>query len=194
MQPQMMMTNAPVSHAESRDGLSRSSTRKRGWTGITVWLAGCAAALSGGCGYSNEPLHRASVQTIYVEMFESREFRRGIEFQLTEAVRKAIDTQTQYKNVPREKADTILSGEVLEWREATIGRSFATDLPRETAATLAIRYRWQDMRTGKLLVDQPRLITTVQYVPPVGETVHNARNEAVDRLARRIVAGMERPW
>ena len=59
---------------------------------------------------------------------------------------------------------------------------------------LAIRYRWQDMRTGKLLVDQPRLITTVEYVRPTGETVHHARDDAANKLARKVVDSMETPW
>ena len=147
-----------------------------------------------GCGYSSEPLHRTTVRTVYVDMFQSKEFRRGIEFQLTEAVRKQIDRATPYKNAPREKADTVLTGEILEWRESTIGRSFITNLPRETAATLAIRYRWQDMRTGKLLVDQPRMVTTIQYVRPVGETAYDAREDAANKLARKIVNSMETPW
>jgi len=174
---------------------SRQRFANHRFGGIALLLAGpLAAMLTTGCGYSNESLHREHIRTVYVEMFQSKEFRRGIEFQLTEALRKTIDLNTPYKNAPREKADTILSGEVLEWRQATMGRSFATDLPRETAGTLSIRYRWQDMRTGKLLVDRPRLITTVQYVPPVGETVHHARDDAVNRLARKVVASMERPW
>jgi hypothetical protein len=127
-------------------------------------------------------------------MFQSREFRRGIEFQLTEALRKQIDRSTPYRNAPKEKADTILSGEVLEWREGTLGRGFLSDLPRETAGTLVIRYRWQDMRTGKLLVDEPRFVTTVTYVRPVGETVYHARDLAVDQMARRVVETMEAPW
>ncbi|UCD27518.1 MAG: hypothetical protein JSV03_10390 [Planctomycetota bacterium] len=157
---------------------------------MVVWLLGLAA----GCGYSTQSLHRKTVNTVYVEMFQSKEFRRGIEFQLTEALRKQIDRATPYKNARREKADTVLSGEVLEWREATIGRSFITTLPRETAATLAIRYRWQDVRTGKLLVDQPRLVTTIQYVRPVGETTFDAREDAVNKLARKVVNSMETGW
>ena len=153
-----------------------------------VLLAAC------GCGYSSDGLYRKNIRTVYVEMFHSKEFRRGIEFQLTEALRKQIDRMTPYKNAPREKADTILSGEILEWREATLGHDMITALPRETAATMSVRYRWQDMRTGKLLVDQPRAVTTVQYVRPVGETVYNARDDAVNRMARRIVASMETPW
>jgi hypothetical protein len=155
-------------------------------------LALCAALT--GCGYSNESLHRQDVRTVYVEMFQSREFRRGIEFEVTEALRKQIDRGTPYKNAPREKADTVLSGEVLEWRQATIGRDFLTARPREIAATLTVRYRWQDMRTGKLLRDRPRFVTTVPYVPPVDETVYMGREDAANRLARRIIDDMETAW
>ncbi|GMV98107.1 MAG: hypothetical protein HRF43_02375 [Phycisphaerae bacterium] len=127
-------------------------------------------------------------------MFQSKEFRRGIEFQLTEALQKEIARRTPYRNAPREKADTILTGEILEWREATLGRDFVAALPRETASSLMIRYRWQDMRTGKLLVDQPRLVTTVEYVRPAGETVYNAREDAAVRMARKVVDSMMTPW
>jgi len=148
----------------------------------------------GGCAYSNQPLYRTTVRTVYVEMFQSKEFRRGIEFQLSEALRKQIDRATPYKNAPREKADTLLTGEVLEWRESTIGRDFITNRPRETAATLAVRFRWQDMRTGKILVENPTFITTVQYVRPVGETVYNAREDAANKAARKMIQSMETAW
>jgi len=151
-------------------------------------------AVVSGCGYSNQPLYRSTVRTVYVDLFQSKEFRRGIEFQLTEALRKRIDLETPYKNTRREKADTILAGEVLEWREATIGRDFITDRPRETAATLAVRYRWQDMRTGKIIVEKPMLVTTVQYVRPVGETVFNAREDAVNKIAEKMVETMQTGW
>ncbi len=159
---------------------------------VGALLAGLC--LISGCGYSSGGLYREGIRTVYVEMFQSREFRRGIEFQVTEALRKQIDRMTPYRNAPKEKADTIITGEVLEWREATLGREFATDQARETAGSLVIRYRWQDMRTGKLLVDQPRLVTTVEYVPPVGETVYNARDDAADRIARRVVESMAAAW
>jgi hypothetical protein len=153
-----------------------------------------AVSTVAGCGYSSEGLYRENISTVYVEAFQSKEFRRDIEFQLTEALRKQIDRVTPYRNAAREKADTILSGEVLEWRESTVGRDFLTDLPRETAATLAIRYRWKDMRTGKILVEKPRFITTTTYRRPVGDNTHEAQEDAANRLARSIVNSMERPW
>lgn len=176
------------SHLNRKDLLPSRKRTAIGLCGATLLL------LVTGCGYSAEGLYRENIRTVYVDMLQSREFRRGIEFQLTEALRKEIDRSTPYKNAPRNRADSIISGEVLEWREATLGRDFLTALPRETAATLVIRYRWQDMRTGKLLVDHPRFVTTVEYVRPVGETVYNGRDDAVNRMARRIVKSMETPW
>lgn len=173
----------------SDQAVGRLSRRVGCWAIVSL-----LAAMTTGCGYSAEPLHRQTVRSVYIEMAQSREFRRGIEFELTEALRKEIDLATPYKNAPREKADTILSAEVLEWREATIGHDPWVNRPRETAATLAIRYRWQDMRTGKLLRERPRFVTTVTYVRPVGETVANARLDAVNRHARRIVEDMEATW
>jgi hypothetical protein len=170
--------------------LHSKGVRMIGPAGLAVTLL----TLLTGCGYQTGGLYRENVRTVYVEMFQSKEFRRGIEMDLTEAIRKHIDRSTPYKNAARERADTILSGEVLEWREAALGKDFVTQLPRESAATLIIRFRWQDMRTGKLLVDEPRFLTTVEYVKPVNETAYLARQDAVNKLARRIVETMESPW
>lgn len=147
-----------------------------------------------GCGYSNDTLYRDSVRTVYVDMFQSKSFRRDVEFILTEALRKQISRSTPYKNAERGKADTIIEGEVLEWDEATIGTDFVTNRAREIAGTLSIRYRWQDVRTGKLLVDKPLAITTVQYIRPVGEDQYDGFQLAADQMARQIVESMETPW
>jgi len=160
---------------------------------LTALLASLGSGITG-CGYSTESLHRTSVNTVYIDMFASREFRRGIEFQLTEALRKEIDRSTPYKNAPRQKADTIISGRVLEWRQTAFARDPRTDRDNEVAATLAVSFRWQDMRTGKILVEKPQLVTTVQYVRATGEDVYNARDMAASQMARRIVEQMETPW
>jgi len=189
-------TLACVRSPRQRRGLPPFPSTRVGmgrWPVLAAVMIGVVTAASG-CGYSNQPLYRSTVRTVYVDMFQSKEFRRGIEFQLTEALRKQIDRTTPYKNAPREKADTLLSGEVLEWREASIARDFVTDRPRETAATLAVRYRWQDMRTGKILVDKPMFVTTVQYVRLVGETTYDARENAANQAARKIVQSMETDW
>ncbi len=165
------------------------------WAARLACIAlGFAGLASTGCGYSNQSLYRDSVKTVYVDMFQSKEFRRGLEFQLTEAVRKQIDQATPYRNAQKGRADTVLQGEILEWREATIGKDYITDRARELAGTLSIRYRWQDVRTGKLLVDRPLMVTTVQYVRLAEEKDFDAYENAVNQMARKIVESMETPW
>jgi hypothetical protein len=161
-----------------------------------VLALGPLAALCGltGCGYSSDQLFRTDVKTVYVEMFESREFRRDLEFMLTEAVKKRIATDTPYRVAAKEKADTILTGEVLEERQAAFAPDFRSRQPRDKQMTLVVRVQWEDQRTGRILVDRPLLLQAVDYLPPAGETEKAAQQKGMDRLAARIVAQMYNEW
>jgi len=143
-----------------------------------------------GCGYSAHGLFRSDARTVHVAMFESREFRRDLEFMLTEAVKKHINSDTPFRLAPREKADTILKGEILEERQAAFAPDFLTRMPRDRQMTLVIRLEWTDLRTGKVLLDRPLLLQAVDYLPPAGETEKFAQQKVIDRLAARIVAQM----
>ena len=44
-----------------------------------------------GCSYSTQRPFRTDIQTIHVEMFHSKEFRRELEFRLTESIIKRIE-------------------------------------------------------------------------------------------------------
>ncbi len=163
----------------------------RWFTMACVAVSLCGAA---GCGYSSNGLFRSDVKTVYVEMFASKEFRRDLEFTLTEAVKKRIATGTPYKVVPKEKADTILKGELLEERQAAYAPDFRSRLPREKTLTLAVRVQWQDLRNGRMLADQPVLLQSADYVPPAGESEKYAQERAIEKLAARIVSKMYDEW
>jgi hypothetical protein len=150
--------------------------------GLLGWLTGC--------GYSSGELYRQGIDTVHVEIFESKEFRRDLEFRLTEAVKKRIATDTPYQVAPKSRADTILRGEILEERQAAFAPDFATRLPRDKQLTLAVRLEWKDVRTGEVLVDRPVLLQSADYLPPTGETEYFAQSKAIDRLAARIVSQM----
>ena len=147
-----------------------------------------------GCGYRAGGPYRQDVRTVCVEMFGSKEFRRGLEFQLTEAVQKRIGMDTPYRVADRQNADTILEAEVLEERQSAFAPDFRSRLPRDKQLTLAVQVRWKDLRTGKLLVEQPVLLQAVDYLPPAGETEQLAQERAIDRLASRIVAALSEEW
>lgn len=147
-----------------------------------------------GCGYRTDQLFRPDIHTVYVEMFDSKEFRRDLEFTLTEAVKKRIATDTPYRLAPKNRADTILWGEILEERQAAFAPDFRSRQPREKQLTLGVRVRWEDVRTGRMLVDRPVLLQAVDYLPAAGETERFAQERALDRLAARIVAQMYDEW
>ncbi|MCK6485355.1 MAG: hypothetical protein HUU22_02860 [Phycisphaerae bacterium] len=168
--------------------------------GAGVAATACALWLSGGCGYSTDrPFPTTAddgqpIRTIAVEIFESREFRRGLELQLAEALMKRIEAETPYRLASRENADTLLTGEIKEIRQSTIGRDFRRNRPRETAMTLIIAFHWKNLRTGRTLVERPNFIQTVDYVRPLGEDFYDASQEAMDKIAERIVEQMESEW
>lgn len=147
-----------------------------------------------GCGYRAGGPFRSEVRTVYVEMFGSKEFRRDLEFLLTEAVKKRIATDTPYRLANRQDADTILMAEVLEERQAALAPDFRSRQPREQQATLAVRVQWKDVRTGRVLVDQPVMLQAADYLPPAGESERLAQERAADRMAARIVAALYEDW
>ena len=156
-------------------------------------LAGVLLAVAG-CGYSTSRPFPDDIQTVHVKMFHSKEFRRDLEFVLTEALVKRINMDTPYKIAPQRTAHTVLSGEVLEVRNRTIGDDFETQLPRETASTFIVAFRWKDLRTGKTLVERERFMYTTNYYPPVGETFTTGTTRGLDGLAEQIVETMESGW
>ncbi len=147
-----------------------------------------------GCGYKAGGPYRTDVQTVYVEMAGSKEFRRELEFKLTEALKKRIGSDTPYRLAPREKADTILETEVLEERQNALAPDYTTRQPREKALTLAVRVQWKDVRTGRMLIAHPALLQTVDYLPTAGEQEPYAQERALDKLAARITALMYEDW
>lgn len=160
---------------------------------VTIASAGILAVLCG-CGYRSDTVFRPNIDTVYVEMFESREFRRDLEFLLTEAVKKRIGTDTPYRLAAPEHADIMLKGEVLEERQNAYAPDFRTRQPRDVQMTMVVRVQVKDLRDGRILVDKPLLLQAVDYLPPAGESEAFAQQKAMDRLAARIVAETYSDW
>ncbi len=159
----------------------------------TALIALSCSALAG-CGYSTTRPFRTDIRSIHVEMFHSKEFRRELEFRLTEAIGKRIEMDTPYRLAPRRTADALLSGEILAVENRTFGDDFALDLPREIGSTVIVRFRVQDMRSGDVLVERPRFVYQTSYIPPVGETFTQGMTRALDGMAELIVETMESGW
>lgn len=176
------------------DGVSR-----RSW--LRGVIAGGLGLLLPGCGYMVGQSYSPELRTVSVPIFENTGYRRGIEFQLTEAVQKEITRRTPYRLAKGPEADTRLTGKIVDVRKDVLGETSQDD-PRELQLTYLVRVSWEDLRNGQILAQQEvpiapadiPLIGQAEMAPEVGQSLATATQDAIDRLARRIVDMMEVPW
>src|SRR5438105_10506648 len=88
-------------------------------------LAGCGYSHNGSAPAANSwyqwrSLYREDVRTVSVPIFKNKTFYRGIEFSLSKALVNTLESNTPYKVAPRERADTVLEGEVEDVRLHTV--------------------------------------------------------------------------
>ena len=149
-----------------------------------------------GCeGYSGDSLYTKDVDSVYLEMFENRGLRRGVEFEVTDALSKRIEAQTPYKIISnRDVADTIMSGEIV-----TIGESVAVS-ERETgrAIEMLVEIRavvnWKNIKTGDLLIENMEVVGRSSYSRWQNQGFRYASGVAANNLAEKIVELMEKDW
>lgn len=154
---------------------------------LAAWVLMASACLAmHGCGYSTKPLYNRAYRTISVPIFANKTFRREWEFRLTEALGKAIEARTPYKLVSQDRADTVLSGEIVDLSEDVLTRRYGTLLPRESQLTVAVNFVWKD-RNGRLLAERRNFNRSATEIPQIGERVADAEQLAIERLANAIV-------
>ncbi len=163
--------------------------------GLWIMCGGCARYHVG-----IRSLYQADIRTVYVPMFHSDSYRRGLGEMLTEAVIKEIEMRTTFKVVHSPDADSILTGRIgADQKVVTIEN--ANDDPREVRYDLTVEVSWQN-RKGDLIVQQalplpPELVTvwgSSTIVAEVGQSTATAQAQMMQRLAAQIVDLMEVPW
>ena len=163
------------------------------WAGSRLALLVVAAALIASCGYSTRPLYSPAYRTVAVPIFNNKSFRREWEFRLTEAIAKNIEARTPYKVAPRDKADTVLTGEIVDDPENVLTRRLGTNLPRESQVTVLVNFTWKD-RNGRVLVERKDFNRSATEIPQLGEREEDAEQMAIERLAAAIVDQMQTGW
>jgi hypothetical protein len=161
---------------------------------LLFWLLASGFWLLPGCGYSTKMPYNRSVRTVAVPVFGNRTFRREWEFRLTEAIDKNIEYRTPYKLASQKKADTILTGEIIDIQENVLTRRFGTGLPRESEVTIIVNFQWKDLRSGRVIVDRRAFNRGSTEIPQIGERIEDAEQLAVERLAAAIVDQMQADW
>lgn len=154
-----------------------------------------------GCGYMVGSVYQSDVRSVHVPIFESNAFRRGLEFQLTDAVQKEIQNQTHFRLAKNDNADSRLTGRIVRINKQVLGES-AFDDPRELELAVAVEVTWEDLRSGQIIAqqrvplenEQIQLLSTGSFAPEVGQSLATAEQQVVSRIARQIVEMMELPW
>jgi hypothetical protein len=116
-------------------------------------------------GYTTKPNYDDNIKSVYVPIFANITFRRGLEFDLTQAVIREIQLKTPFKVVSnRECADTELTGKIINLNKLMLNRNQLNEV-REAETTLTVEIVWRDLRTGEVL-SQPRPKNGI-FPPPI---------------------------
>lgn len=152
----------------------------------------------GGCGisgYTNDSLFPSNVSTICVKMFDNRTFRRGVEYELTDAIAKRIEAETPYKIVSdQDLADTVLEGQIISIGEHALStdRELGGVLEKEVEVQAVVQ--WKNLKTGELLIDHKTVAASASYSDYQLQDFKYGSTVAANNLARKIVELMERSW
>ena len=145
-------------------------------------------------GYTNRSLFDENIKSVEVRIFSTKEFRRGLEFQLAEALVKRIEADTPYKVLKGGQADTILEGQLVSVPQTVLANQYSSGMPAEKQQQLQVKFTWKDRRSGHILAQDGSLRVVAEYTPPVGETFFTGQQELMDKMASKIVSRMRESW
>jgi hypothetical protein len=156
-------------------------------------LSGCGQG--GFSGYSNSSLYPREISTVYVEMFDSQSFRRGHEYDLTDAICKRIETDSPYKIVSdRNTADSVLSGMITSIGNQNISIERNTGRIFENRAHVVVRVQWRNLKNNEILIENETVNASASYSIFVGQSFEYSSKVAVNRAAEKIVELMQKKW
>jgi hypothetical protein len=171
----------------------------------TILLA--LACLLSGCGYAwsdngnsfsqsspKDSVYRTDIRTVAVPIFANKTFYRGVEFNLSKAVVTQLESHTPYRVAPKESADTLLTGEIVNVRVNNISRSPFNALPQEQLLLINVNFTWKDLRTGQIYTERRGFEQSAPYYPTLGEDQSAGTQDNIEKLARAIVEELQAPW
>ena len=159
-----------------------------------LFFAAVVSIAGPGCGYSFGVIRHEGVESVAIPIFTYRglEQRRGIEFELTEAVAEEFISRSGLERLGPEEADAVLEGEIVNFRERVLVEDRKNRvLESSVRVTLNLRLRRQD---GEVLVERKGMLEQATFSVVGGEDEIQARRKAFNDMAERIVFAMEGDW
>ena len=159
-----------------------------------ILAPGCASSPTDG--YTFQSTYPSDYRTVAVHIFDNRTFDRDIEFDLADALVKEIESRTPYKVTYARRADTILTGRIVNVERDQISRSRGTGLGEEVLYIVTVDFSWRDARTDEALTERKDFTADSLFLPspPHGEPIELARFAVAQQLASDIVDEMRGEW
>lgn len=146
-------------------------------------------------GYSNESLFPKDVKSVCLEMFDNQSFRRGVEYELSDALAKRIEAATPYKIISSEdRADTLMTGQIVQINEMVLSVERETGRPLEKELVLKAVVNWKNLKTGRYLIENLPVSAQATYSGYQNQDFSYASALAANNLAVKIVELMEIKW
>ena len=169
---------------------------------LTACLAGLVFLTITGCtsdptlGYSALSVFPDGITSVAIPIFKNETFVRGVEFDLTDALIKEIESRSPYKVMAEARADTVLIGEIRKIELDQLSKSPLTGLSEEVIVSVTIDFEWKDLRTGRPIIVRKNFTGYGLFVPsqPTGESIQLGRFAAVQHLARDLVNELQAQW
>lgn len=157
-------------------------------------LAGCAADADRG--YAFASAYRTDVRTVAAPIFDNLTYAHGIEADLAEALVKEIHSRTPWRVVQGTAAETRLTGVITDVDLRKLTTNSDSGLVQEMAVSLVVSFEWKRSSTGEVLAARRDFSASSTFVPArgAGERIAVGETNAVDRLARDIVASLRSSW
>ena len=158
---------------------------------VVLTLSGCAAL----SGYSNDSMFPEDVRSVCLEMFDNQTFRRGIEYELSDALSKRIEADTPYKIVSsRDLADTVISGRIVSIQTLALTTERETGRVLENEVELQAVVNWKNLNTGELLINNKTISSAASYSEYQMQDFKYGSSLVANKLAVKIVELMEKKW
>ena len=159
-----------------------------------IALSNCASDPT--TGYSSKSLYPTEYHSISVPIFENTTMTRNMEFMLTDAVIKQIQSRTPYRVVNESYADTLLTGSITKVVLQPINQSRTTGLDNEVLLKVTINFEWLSLNTGTRIVGKKNFTSEALFVPsrPSSEPIEMGQFAVVQQLAADIVDQMQASW
>jgi hypothetical protein len=161
---------------------------------VFLGLASCASDPT--VGYSSASLYAKEYHSVAVPIFQNETMTRSIEFMLTDAVIKEIQSRTPYAVLGEKYADTILTGTITKVDLKFLSQSKLTGLDNEMLVEATIDFEWTNLRDDSRIAGRNNFMSSALFIPaqPSSEPMEIGHFAVVQQLASDIVDQMQASW